>query len=489
MTKRIDLVFRTIDERTSAIALDLAIQQIKPNRVHLIENVRPFSAAVQKMLQIDYDCDFVVFMDADCLILEDLSKFLQRNSFPYVDCYVLDKFRGHIHQGVHITRVDVVREMQKIEPPENDEKYVLRPESRLRSFALSNLKFKKHFKSFRILHDYFQAYHHVYAKLALRELRSRTAVNRSELEAALKYWDNYPDDLDFKIAKLAIQNTQQDVALEATPAEIDAYIQRLPEIAEAAIATLELPEQPELTYAMIDQQTRQVWPWQLVNLGGGSLQMPAEAQSSFKVFGIGLSRTGTKSLTSALHVLGFKMIHYPEDETTFRELAEGHYQFSLLQQFDGITDITVSAFYPQLDQLFPGSKFILTIRDREQWLDAMERHYANRPAFDLSDVPEQEIHMRIRRFLRSTVYGCYEFNRDRMAYVYDLHYRNTLDYFRDRPESLLVLNIGAGEGWQQLCPFLGCPVIEQPFPFIKKQTMLKSLLNDDARLMENPVLS
>lgn len=63
MTKKIDLVFRTIGERTSEIALNLAIQQIQPNQVHLIDNIRPFSAAVQKMLEIDYDGDFVGHLD------------------------------------------------------------------------------------------------------------------------------------------------------------------------------------------------------------------------------------------------------------------------------------------------------------------------------------------------------------------------------------------------------------------------------------------
>jgi hypothetical protein len=484
MTKKIDLVFRTIGERTSDMALDLAIQQIQPGQVHLIENVRPFSAAVQKMLEIDYDCDFIVFMDADCLIMEDMHGFLQRNDFPYVDCYVLDKFRGHIHQGVHITRVDVVRVMQQLQPPQNDEKYVLRPESRLRSMALSRLKANKHFKSFRILHDYFQSYEHVYAKMALRELRSRTAENRRELEAAQRYWERHPGDLDFQIAKLAIAQTAAAVPLQATPAEIDDYIVRLPEIATEAIAQLDMPPQPEISPTEIDQQARKIWSWQLVQVGGGTLEPPAKPRSPHKIFGIGLSRTGTKSLTSAFHVLGLKAIHYPEDETTLRELTEGNYRFSLLEHFDAITDITVSAFYPQLDQLFPGSKFILTVRDKESWLTSLEKHWFNRPAFSETNQIEKEIHMHIRRFLRSTVYGCYEFNRERMSYVYDLHYKNVLDYFCDRPESLLVLNIGAGEGWEKLCPFLGFDSIDQPFPYVKKQSLLKSLLNADAKVID-----
>ncbi|WP_265266519.1 sulfotransferase family protein [Spirulina subsalsa] len=487
MNKKIDLVFRTIGERTSDIALDLAIQQIQPNQVHLIENVRPFSAAVQQMLQIDYDCDFVVFMDADCLLMESMQAFLQRNEFPYVDCYVLDKFRGHIHQGVHITRVDVVRLMAQIKPPKNDEKYVLRPESRLRSMALSRMKANKNFKTFRILHDYFQRYDHIYAKMALRELRSRTEENRRELEAAEQYWERHIEEVDFQIAKLAIAQTRVAVPQNSTPAEIDDYIVRLPEIAENAISQLDLPPQGELTPAEIDQQTKKIWSWQLVQVGAGTLEPPAQPRSPYKIFGLGLSRTGTKSLTSALHILGFKVIHYPEDETTLRELTEGNYKFSLLDHFDGITDITVSAFYPQLDQLFPGSKFILTVRDKESWLTSLEKHWFNRPAFDANNQIEKEIHLHIRRFLRSTVYGCYEFNRERMSYVYDLHYKNTLDYFCDRPDSLLVLNIGAGEGWDKLCPFLGLDPLAQPFPYIKKQSLLKSLLNAEAQLIEPPV--
>ncbi|WP_017305649.1 sulfotransferase [Spirulina subsalsa] len=65
--------------------------------------------------------------------------------------------------------------------------------------------------------------------------------------------------------------------------------------------------------------------------------------------------------------------------------------------------------------------------------------------------------------------------------------KNTLDYFCDRPDSLLVLNIGAGEGWDKLCPFLGLDPLDQPFPYIKKQSLLKSLLNEEAQLIDAPV--
>lgn len=50
--------------------------------------------------------------------------------------------------------------------------------------------------------------------------------------------------------------------------------------------------------------------------------------TKFKVFGIGLSRTGTTSLGTALNQLGIKTIHYPHDETLAGiEEIDRRYQF------------------------------------------------------------------------------------------------------------------------------------------------------------------
>jgi hypothetical protein len=473
--KKVDLVFRTVGERTSEIALNLAIQNIQPNRVHIIDNVRPFSKAVNQMLQIEYDCDAVVFMDADCLIMEDMTDFLQRNDYPYVDCYVLDKFRGQIHQGVHITRIDLVRAMQQVKVPENDHKYVLRPESRIRSIALSKLELSKHFKHFRIFHDYFQYYDDIFCKIALRELRSRTHHTRIQLDAAEKYWLSQNNDPEFLVALHAVKYAREAKKPDTTPAELADFIAALPEIAKVEIPKLHLPKQKPLTNEEVEEKAHRQWTWQMMRTHSSSSTHASRA----KVFGIGLSRTGTKSLTSALYTLGIRAVHYPDDETTLRELTEGNCNFSVLKEYDGITDITVVPYYAQLDKLFPGSKFILTIRDKASWLKSMKAHWSNRPAFmDIDEgIPTKETHMKIRQFLRAAVYGSYEYNAERLSYVYDLHYKSVLEYFKDRPESLLVLNICNGQGWEELCDFLNYPVIQHPFPYTKKQSALMALVS------------
>src|SRR5215217_9330431 len=87
-----------------------------------------------------------------------------------------------------------------------------------------------------------------------------------------------------------------------------------------------------------------------------------------KVFGIGLSRTGTVSLAEAMNVLGIKTIHFPCDEQTFEDLRMGNYDLRILEEYQGAVDTPVAPFYAQLDSHYPNSKFILTVRDKQSWL-------------------------------------------------------------------------------------------------------------------------
>ncbi len=166
----------------------------------------------------------------------------------------------------------------------------------------------------------------------------------------------------------------------------------------------------------------------------------------------------------ALHILGWDTIHYPADQATFDELAAANYDLSILKEYHGITDITVSPFYAQLDRQFPGSKFILTVRDREPWLRSTRFHWEGRSAFQEPTSPEEETYMKVRRLLRAAVFGCYDFNVEHFSHVYDQHVRNVREYFKDRPEDLLIMDICGGESWDTLCHFLGHPTPCEPFP-------------------------
>jgi hypothetical protein len=168
-----------------------------------------------------------------------------------------------------------------------------------------------------------------------------------------------------------------------------------------------------------------------------------------KIFGIGLSKTGTWSLTDALNTLGHRVSHYTWPEQSVRERKLWRLYFAK----DGGTDITVSVIFEKLDRIFPHSRFIYTERDRDAWLESMERHYDHR-----GEVPP------IERELRIKMYGTDRFDRASLERAYHDHHRRVLHHFSQRPGKLLRLRICDGEGWEKLCPFLGIDRPETPFP-------------------------
>lgn len=179
-----------------------------------------------------------------------------------------------------------------------------------------------------------------------------------------------------------------------------------------------------------------------------------------KIFGIGLSKTGTTSLSIALNRLGIETVDYPHDVDTLRELEHGQYGLSILRKYQAVTDISVAVYFAQLDRAFPGSKFILTVRDKESWLPSVEAHWK----FTLKWANRNKTFRDFTYFIHAATYGSYTFNRDRYSYIYDQHVRNVKDYFRDRPEDLLVFDICGGEGYPKLCKFLGLPPLDEAFP-------------------------
>jgi hypothetical protein len=161
-----------------------------------------------------------------------------------------------------------------------------------------------------------------------------------------------------------------------------------------------------------------------------------------KIFGIGLSRTGTNSLNAALEILGLSAVHFPS------ALAE-------VEKYQAATDSPVAAWFEDLDQLFPGSLFILTVRDVDDWLRSVDRYWESFDQF--ADFPP------IVRF-HQQLYGAARFDPAVYRAAYEAHVAKVRRHFVSRPEALLEMDICGGCGWPPLCAFLDVPVPAQPFP-------------------------
>jgi Sulfotransferase domain len=180
-----------------------------------------------------------------------------------------------------------------------------------------------------------------------------------------------------------------------------------------------------------------------------------------KVFEIGFGRTGTSSLTAAAECLGYHVLHWgaPHHAEMLKELFDGRL-YSCIAGYDFISDCVAPIFH-EVDTAFPGSKFILSVRDELQWLRSFAHH---------TKVTQQQPQMDFRTFYRIQRFGCFSFehNQARLLKSYRDHTLAVQSYFRDRPADLLTINVCAGEGWEKLCRFLDKPIPSIPFPHRNK---------------------
>jgi len=163
------------------------------------------------------------------------------------------------------------------------------------------------------------------------------------------------------------------------------------------------------------------------------------------VYGIGLSKTGTTSLNAAFERLGLSTTHWPR-----------LHQVLQLSELDAITDIPVIPFYKVLEQIYPAAKFVLTVRDIDDWLESCKLHWEAHPAG--SGVPTG------KDLRRVFMYGIATFDKDVFRHVYGTHHADVMWWFKDKMDKLLVMDICAGDGYEVLCPFLGMDVLDEPFP-------------------------
>jgi hypothetical protein len=172
-----------------------------------------------------------------------------------------------------------------------------------------------------------------------------------------------------------------------------------------------------------------------------------------KVFGIGFQKTGTTSLAKALAILGYRVtgpngVHDPRITENVHKMA-----LRLAEKFDAFQDNPWPVLFRELDAGWPGSKFILTVRPTAAWIRSVVRHFGN------ETTP-----------MREWIYGVGRPAGNEDVYVarYERHNAEVQEYFRSRPDDLLILQVTEGEGWERLCPFLHKNVPAVAFPHANK---------------------
>jgi hypothetical protein len=193
-------------------------------------------------------------------------------------------------------------------------------------------------------------------------------------------------------------------------------------------------------------------------------------RKGLKVLGVGLSRTGTTSLTKALEVLGYKTVHGHADSLLDILLgAVSEFDYHCFDDIDAVTDVPTAHFYNEILAAYPDCKAILTVRDADSWFDSyvnydraqrkngwLTTHQIIQHALGKNEV----LPITIRR----VIYGSYAMKE--ILYKKSFIDHNRRVQYEIANDRLLIMDILGGDGWPVLCGFLGRPIPDEPFPFL-----------------------
>lgn len=202
-----------------------------------------------------------------------------------------------------------------------------------------------------------------------------------------------------------------------------------------------------------------------------------------KIFAIGRNKTGTTSLGAALDAAGFRVARQTPAESMTEDWAKRDFRniVKYCKTADVFQDVPFSMAYTYqaVDQAYPGSQFILTLRDSgEQWFNSLTQYHTkligkNRlpTVEDLKEYPYVYKGWMWRQ--QQIVYGADErtlYDKEKYIAHYEKHNADIIEYFRFRPQDLLVLNLAEKNAGEKLGSFLGVHNNVIRIPHLNKST-------------------
>ena len=143
--------------------------------------------------------------------------------------------------------------------------------------------------------------------------------------------------------------------------------------------------------------------------------------SKVKVFGIGFHKTGTSSLGEALRLLGYTPIanFTPKLLPSIQSGDFGAVK-RFCEPFQAFEDNPWPLIYRELDEMFPGSKFVLTLRPTESWISSLTKHFGGSST-------------ETRQWIYGAEHGDPLGSEDVYQARFEAHRSEVLEYFSKRP--------------------------------------------------------
>ena len=201
---------------------------------------------------------------------------------------------------------------------------------------------------------------------------------------------------------------------------------------------------------------------------------------SCKIFCIGRNKTGTTSIAKLFLDLGYHVAPQRPGDLLLKNWANNEFgEIIKFSRYGGqvFQDIPFSLpeTYKHLDKAFPGSKFILTIRDSpEIWYDSVIRSQSK--LFGHGKIP-QDLMTATYTYpgymweVNQLIYHTPEndpYNKEILIGYYLKHNADVMDYFGNKSAQLLVLNLKEADAGKKIADFIGSKRIIHEVPWENK---------------------
>ena len=164
----------------------------------------------------------------------------------------------------------------------------------------------------------------------------------------------------------------------------------------------------------------------------------------YKVFGVGLSFTGVACLDAALQRAGYRTLTGDPACIPFLSPYPATYSFARYSDYDAVLDIPTALYYEQMMEIYPDSRFILTVRDEQAWVRDMHTYLDELRSYYRDSLP-----FRIKALLM-TAYGSLT---DESVWLQHYRAHNKAVQHKIPKERLLIMD-DAALSWSALCGFL-----------------------------------
>ena len=184
-----------------------------------------------------------------------------------------------------------------------------------------------------------------------------------------------------------------------------------------------------------------------------------------KVFGIGLPKTGTTTLSTMFKELDLN--HAPYDLNLIHSIAKGSISgtHEFIERYDSFEDWPWPVLWHELVKRYPDAGFILTVRSTDRtWLNSLQKHTDRNPSLESTA-------------LRKKFFGAVDpWTEDAVFLEHYKRHNNAIRDLLGSSPNFLEACWEHGDGWDCVTEFLGVDSVSKTVPHSNKKPDPVSLI-------------